>query len=72
MGKSLLDTAKMLFNVLHKVVELHEIGVTRQIVDHIHRVVSEMKAVVDDHHAKHAETDVKTRKSLWSRIRGKK
>ena len=50
---SLLGTAKLVFTLVHKVIELHESGVGQEIVDHIHGIVSEVKQIVDDHHEKH-------------------
>lgn len=53
MGKSLLSTTKLVFAMLHKIVELHEAGVGQEIVDDIHNVVNHVKEVIDDHHGTH-------------------
>ncbi len=49
---SLLTTAKLVFDVGAKIVELHEAGVDKQIVERIHHAFNEVKSVVDDHHHK--------------------
>ena len=52
---SLLTTAKMVFDVVAKIVDLHEAGVDRKIVDRIHQAVDDVRAIIEDHHNKHVK-----------------
>ena len=49
---SLGAAIKVLLIILEKVVELHEAGVDEVIIDDIHRVLNDTKAVVEKHHDK--------------------
>lgn len=55
MGISLLATAKVVIEVVHKVIQLHEAGVDHEIANDIHEVIEHAKSVIDDHHDTHVD-----------------
>lgn len=57
MGISLLNTAKLVFDVLAKIVDLHEAGVDQKIIENIHKAIHEVKTVIDGHHCTHCRKE---------------
>ena len=62
---SLGAAIKVLLIILEKVVELHEAGVDEVIIDDIHKVLNDTKAVVEKHHDKEVK---KKGKRKWNKL----